>query len=111
MTRPMARCCNNLCPDRRQRQPETLGPRRGDYVTNTGIEDWGEHGTKERKEICSGTSIMATHAYRKGTAGTLGKKIDLQQWHTLLFNWRARTLVASTAVEDRNGLSRIHTGQ
>ena len=52
---------------------------------NRGIEDEGEAMTEERKEICSGTPIMATHAYTKYTESPLGKEIDLRQWDTLVF--------------------------
>ena len=31
----------------------------------TGVEDEGEIMTEERKEICDGTPLMATHAYTK----------------------------------------------
>ena len=31
----------------------------------TGVEDEGEIRTEERKEICAGTPLMATHAYTK----------------------------------------------
>ena len=51
----------------------------------TGVEDEGEIGTEERKEICAGTAIMATHAYTKNQESPLGKEIDRRQWDTLIF--------------------------
>ena len=52
---------------------------------NTGIEDEGEGRRDDRKEICSGTSLMATHAYMKNKESPLGNEIDLRQWDTLVF--------------------------
>ena len=51
----------------------------------TGVEDEGEIRTEERKEICSGATLMVTHAYTRSPEGPVGKEIDLQQWDTLVF--------------------------
>ena len=51
----------------------------------TGVEDEGEIRTEERKEICAGTPLMATHAYTKNRESPVGKEIDLRQWDTLIF--------------------------
>ena len=62
----------------------------------TGVEDEGEIRTEERKEICAGTPLMATHAYTKNQESPVGKEIDLRQWDTLIFKGEhARTLEAS----------------
>ena len=53
--------------------------------TITGVEDEGEIRTEERKEICSGATLMATHAYTRNPESPIGKEIDLQQWETLVF--------------------------
>ena len=49
------------------------------------VEDEGEIRTEERKEICSGATLMATHAYTRNPEVPLIKEIDLQQWDTLVF--------------------------
>ena len=47
---------------------------------NTGIDDEeGEGRTEERKDICSGTANMATHAYTNNPESPLGKEIYLRQ--------------------------------
>ena len=43
----------------------------------TGVEDEGEIRTEERKEICSGATLMATLAYTRNPESHLGKDIDL----------------------------------
>ena len=61
-----------------------------------GVEDEGEIRTEERKVICAGATLMATHTYTRNPESPLGKEIDLQQWDTLIFkgehaeneNWR-----------------------
>ena len=53
--------------------------------TITGVEDEGEIRTEERKEICFGATLMATHAYTRNPESPIGKEIDLQQWDTLVF--------------------------
>ena len=50
----------------------------------TGVEDEGEIRTEERKAICAGTPLMATHAYTKNQESHVGKEIDLRQWDTLI---------------------------
>ena len=51
----------------------------------TGVEDEGGITTEERKEICAGAMLMATHAYTRNPESPLGKEINLQQWDTLIF--------------------------
>ena len=53
--------------------------------TITGVEDEGEIRTEERKEVCSGATLMATHAYTRNPESPIGKDIDLQKWDTLIF--------------------------
>ena len=50
----------------------------------TTVEDEGEIRTEERKEICSGATLMAAHAYTRNPESPLGKRC-LQQWDTLVF--------------------------
>ena len=45
----------------------------------TGVEYEGEIRTEERKEICAGTPLMATHAYTKNQESPVGKEIDMRQ--------------------------------
>ena len=47
--------------------------------------DKGDIRTKEEKEICAGTTLMATHAYTRNPESPLGNEIELQQWETLIF--------------------------
>ena len=42
-----------------------------------GIEDEAENVTGDRKDICSGTSIMATHAYTKNPESPLEKEQEI----------------------------------
>ena len=51
----------------------------------TGVEDEVEIRTEERKEICAGATLMATHEYTRNPESPLGKEIDLQQWDTLIY--------------------------
>ena len=51
----------------------------------TGVEGEGEDMTEERKEICSGATLMATHAYTRNPESPIGNEIDLHQWDTLVF--------------------------
>ena len=44
-----------------------------------GVEDEGEIRTEERKVICAGATLMATHTYTRNPESPLGKEIDLQQ--------------------------------
>ena len=39
----------------------------------TGVDDEGDIKTEERKEICAGATLMATHAYTKNPESPLGK--------------------------------------
>ena len=64
-----------------------------------GVEDEGEIRTEERKVICAGATLMATHTYTRNPESPLGKEIDLQQWDTLIFKGKH----AWRLVEDRNG--------
>ena len=65
--------------------------------------DKGEIRTEEGKEICAGAMLMATHAYTRNTESPLGKKIDLQQWETLIFKGEHAENEHWRLVEDRNG--------
>ena len=69
----------------------------------TGVEDEGEFRTEERKEICAGTPLMATHAYTKNQKSPVGKEIDLRQWDTLIFKGEHAENEHWRLVEDRNG--------
>ena len=69
----------------------------------TGVEDEGEIRTEERKEICAGTPLMATHAYTKNQASHVGKEIDLRQWDTLIFKRKHAENEHRRLVQDRNG--------
>ena len=69
---------------------------------NTGIQE-GEGRIEERKDLCTGTVIMATHVYTKNPESSLGKEIDLQQWDTLVFKGEHVENKHWWLVEDRNG--------
>ena len=69
----------------------------------TGVGDEGEIRTEERKEICAGTPLMATHAYTKNQESPVGKEIDLRQWDTLIFKGEHAENEHWRLVEDRNG--------
>ena len=69
----------------------------------TGVEDEGEIRTEERKEICDGTPLMATHAYTKNQESPVGKELDLRQWDTLIFKGQHADNEHWSLVEDRNG--------
>ena len=69
----------------------------------TGVEDEGEIRTEERKEICAGATLMATHTYTTNPESTLGKEMDLQQWDTLIFNGEHAENEHWRLVEDRHG--------
>ena len=69
----------------------------------TGVEDEGEIRTEERKEICAGSTLMATHAYTRNTESPLGKEIGLQQWDTFNFKGEHAENEHWRLVEDRNG--------
>ena len=71
--------------------------------TITGVEDEGEIRTEERKEICSGATLMATHAYTRNPESPIGKEIDLQQWETLVFKGLHADNEHWRLVEDRHG--------
>ena len=71
--------------------------------TITGVEDEGEIRTEERKEICSGATLMATHAYTRNPESPIGKEIDLQQWDTLVFKGEHAENEHWRLVEDRYG--------
>ena len=71
--------------------------------TITGVEDEGEIRTEERKEICSGATLMATHAYTRNPESPIGKEIDLQQWDTLVFKGEHAENEHWRLVEDRCG--------
>ena len=65
--------------------------------------DKGEIRTEEGKEICAGTTLMATHAYTRNPESPLGKEIDLQQWETLIFKGEHAENEHWRLVEDRHG--------
>ena len=65
--------------------------------------DEGEIRTEERKEICSGATLMATHAYTRNPESPIGKEIDLQQWETLVFKGLHTENEHWRLVEDRHG--------
>ena len=69
----------------------------------TGVEDEGVIRTEERKEICAGATLMATHAYTRNPESPLGKEIDLQQWDTLIFKGEHAENEHWRLVEDRYG--------
>ena len=69
----------------------------------TGVEDEGEIRTEERKEICAGATLMATHAYTRNHESHLGKEIDLQQWETLSFKGKHAENEHWRLVDYRNG--------
>ena len=69
----------------------------------TGVEDEGEIRTEERKEICAGATLMATHTYTRNPESPLGKEIDLQQWDTLIFKGEHAENEHWRLVEDRHG--------
>ena len=85
-----------------QDRDETAG-NSGTEDTDTGIEDEGEGRTEERTEICTGTLLMATHAYTKNQESPVGKEIDLRQWDTLTFKGQHADNEHWSLVEDRNG--------
>ena len=69
----------------------------------TGVDDEGEIRTEEKKEICSGATLMATHAYTRNPESPIGKEIYLQQWDTLIFKGEHADNEHWSLVEDRNG--------
>ena len=69
----------------------------------TGVEDEGEIRTEERKDICAGATLMATHPYTRNPESPLGKEIDLQQWNTLIFKGEHAENEHWRLVEDRHG--------
>ena len=68
-----------------------------------GVEDEGEIRTEDRKVICSGATLMATHTYSRNPESPLGKEIDLQQWDTLIFKGEHAENEHWRLVEYRNG--------
>ena len=65
--------------------------------------DKGEIRTEEGKEICARAMHMATHAYTRNPESPLGKKIDQQQWETLIFKGEHTENEHWRLVEDRHG--------
>ena len=65
--------------------------------------DEGEIRTEERKEICSGATLMATIAYTRNPESPIGKDIDIQQWETLVFKGLHAENEPWRLVEDRHG--------
>ena len=72
-----------------------------------GVEDEGEIRTEERKVICAGATLMATHTYTRNPESHLGKEIDLQQWDTLIFKGEHAENEHWRLVEYRKWTSRI----
>ena len=70
---------------------------------NTDIEDEEESRTEEKKEKCSGTSIMTTDAYTSNPESIVGKEIYLRQWDILVFNGEHVENEHWWIVEDGNG--------
>ena len=85
-----------------QDREEAAGKIRTDEMI-TGVEDEGEFRTEERKEICAGATLMATHTYTRNPESPLGKEIDLQQWETLIFKGEHAENEHWRLVEDRHG--------
>ena len=85
-----------------QEREEAAGNVRAEEMI-TGVEDEGELRTEERKEICTGTPLMATHAYTKNQESPVGKEIDLRQWDTLIIKGEHAENEHWRLVEDRNG--------
>ena len=85
-----------------QEREEAAGNFRAEE-TITGVEDEGEIRTEERKEICSGATLMSTHAYTRNPESPIGKEIDLQQWNTLVFKGEHAENEHWRLVEDRYG--------
>ena len=73
------------------------------FIHSQCVEDEGVIRTEERKEICAGATLMATHAYTRNPESPLGKEIDLQQWDTLIFKGEHAENEHWRLVEDRNG--------
>ena len=69
----------------------------------TGVEDEGDIRTEERKDICAGATLMATHAYTRNRESPLGKEIYLQQWDILIFKGEHAENEQWRIVEDRHG--------
>ena len=85
-----------------QDREEAAGKNRTEEMV-TGVDDEGVIRTEERKEICAGATLMATHAYTRNPESPLGKEIDLQQWDTLIFKGEHAENEHWRLVEDRNG--------
>ena len=85
-----------------QESEEAAGNVRTEEII-TGVEDEGEIRTEEKKEICDGTPLMATHAYTKNQESPVGNEIDLRPWDTLIFKGQHAENEHWSLVEDRNG--------
>ena len=85
-----------------QDREEAAGNNRTEEMV-TGVDDEGVIRTEERKEICAGATLMATHAYTRNPESPLGNEIDLQQWDTLIFKGEHAENEHWRLVEDRNG--------
>ena len=89
-------------PGANQESEEAAGNVRTEEMI-TGFEDDGEIRTEERKEICAGTPLMATHAFKKNQESPVGKEIGLRQWDTLIFKGEHAENEHWRLVEDSNG--------
>ena len=85
-----------------QDREEAAGKIRTEEMS-TGVKYEGEISTEDRKEICAGATLMATHAYTRNPESPLGKDIDLQQWDTLNVKGEHEENEQWRLVEDRNG--------
>ena len=85
-----------------QAREEAAGKFRTEEII-TGDENEGELPTEERKEICYGATLMATHAYTRNPESPIGKEIYLQQWDTLVFKGLHAENEHWRLVEDRHG--------
>ncbi len=85
-----------------QDREEAAGKNRTEEMV-TGVDDEGEIRTEERKEICAGATLMATHTNTRNPETPLGEEIDLQQWDTIIFKGEHAENEHWRLVEDRNG--------
>ena len=53
--------------------------------------------------MCSGATLMATHAYTRNPESSIRKEIDLQQWDTRVFKGEHAENEHWMLAEDRNG--------
>ena len=85
-----------------QESEEGAGNVRTDEMI-TGVEDEGEIRTEERKGICAGIPLMATHAYTKNQESPVEKEIYMRQLDSLTFKGEHAENEHWRLVEDTNG--------